>query len=141
MLPLIRQLLRATYYLSSALIGVLSLVPVAALPTVSMSDKAEHVIAYAFLGLTGGASSERGISRTFLGLAGFGLALELLQTFSPGRSPDALDVVADIIGAVLGCGAAIALRTMTPMLVDRSADRKTSCRASNAGGDACAGER
>jgi VanZ family protein len=36
----------------------------------------------------------------------------MLQTFSPGRSPDALDLVADIVGAALGCGAALALRPM-----------------------------
>lgn len=134
--PLIRRLLRAAFYLASALIFALSLMPAAALPPATIGDKAEHLIAYALLGLLGGVSSERGVLRTILALAAFGIAIELLQTFSPGRSPDVLDALADIVGACLGCGAAAALRPMTSMFGDRFAGRGAGRLASVAGSDA-----
>jgi VanZ family protein len=109
---LTRRSLRTAFYLMGALVGILSLAPAATLPPTSIGDKAEHVLAYALLGFLGGVSSERGVLRTFLGLSAFGIAIEMLQTFSPGRSPDALDLLADIVGAALGCGAALALRPM-----------------------------
>lgn len=115
MSSLIRRLLRSAFYLASALVGVLSLAPAATLPTTSIGDKAEHVLAYALLGFLGGASSRRRVLRTILGLSAFGIAIEMLQAFSPGRSPDAFDVLADLAGVALGCGAAIALRSMASM--------------------------
>ncbi|HEV8391447.1 MAG TPA: VanZ family protein [Dongiaceae bacterium] len=136
MTPLARRLLRTAFYLASAAVGALSLTPSAALPPVSIGDKAEHVIAYAALGLLGAISSERGMSRTILGLAAFGLLLELLQAFSPGRSPDAIDALADIIGASLGAGLAVVLKHATPTAIDKIAAGATRCRACVAGGNA-----
>ena len=130
-----RRLLRIAFYAAAALVGVLSLVPSTTLPSTSIGDKMEHVIAYAVLGLLGAASSERRIMRVILGLAAFGLAIEMLQTFSPGRSPDLLDVAADIAGAGVGCGLAILLRHMTSLLIDKRAAGATPCRARVADGD------
>ena len=84
-------MLRIAFYAAGALVAALSLVPSTTLPPTSIGDKVEHVIAYAVLGLLGAASSERGVLRVILGLAVFGLAIELLQAFSPGRAPDPLD--------------------------------------------------
>jgi VanZ family protein len=130
----IRRLLRIAFYAAAALVAAVSLLPGTTLPSTSIGDKAEHVIAYAVLGLLGAASWERGV-RVILGLAAFGLAIEMLQTFSPGRSPDPLDVVADIAGAGVGCGLAILLRRMTSLLFDKSAACTTPCRARVADGD------
>lgn len=134
----IRRLLRIAFYLAGALVGALSLAPSAALPPVSIDDKVEHAIAYAALGLLGAASSERGVVRTILGLAAFGLLLECLQAFSPGRSPDAVDALADIIGTCVGAGVAIALRYVTPIAIDKIAGGATRCRACAVGGDGSA---
>lgn len=131
----VRRLLRIAFYAAAALVAALSLAPSTTLPPTSIGDKMEHVIAYAVLGLLGAASSKRGVMRVILGLAVFGAAIEMLQTFSPGRSPDPLDVAADIAGAGLGCGLAILLRHMTSLLIDKSAGGATPCRARVAGGD------
>ena len=136
MTPWAGRLLRTAFLLACALVAVLSLAPSAALPSISFSDKAQHLITYAALGMLGAASSGRGVLRTILGLAVLGIAIELLQGFSPGRSPDALDAVADVIGACLGCGATVVLRRMTWMLFDKPAGSATRCRACVAGGDA-----
>jgi len=128
-------LLRIAFYGTGALVAALSLAPSATLPPMSIGDKMEHVTAYAVLGLLGAASSVRGVARVILGLAAFGIAIEMLQSFSPGRSPDPLDAMADIVGASLGCGAAIMLRRMTSLLIDKNAAGATPCRARVAGGD------
>jgi VanZ family protein len=131
----VRSLLRIAFYGTGALVAALSLVPAATLPSTSIGDKVEHVIAYAVLGLLAAASFARGAVRVILGLSAFGLAIELLQVFSPGRSPDVLDVMADIVGAILGCGVAIVLRRMTLLFIDKGAAGATPCRACVAGGD------
>jgi VanZ family protein len=129
-------MLRIAFYGTAALVAALSLTPSATLPPTSIGDKMEHVIAYAVLGLLGAASSARGTARVILGLAAFGIAIEALQMFSPGRSPDLLDVLADLAGAGLGCGAAIVVRRMTRLLIDKDAAGATPCRGCVPGGDA-----
>jgi len=129
------RFLRAAYYGACAIIAVLSLAPSAALPPVSIGDKAEHAIAYALLGLIGGVSARGGVLRTILALAAFGIALELLQTFSPGRAPDAIDALADIVGACIGAAAALAVRRTMPIAIDKFAGGATRCRPCIAGGD------
>ena len=131
-----RRLLRIAFYGTGVLVAALSLAPGAMLPPASIGDKVEHAIAYAVLGLLGAASSNRGAAPVILGLAAFGAAIEMLQTFSPGRSADVLDLAADIVGAGLGCGAAIALSAMTLLLIDNGAAGAQPCRARVAGGDA-----
>lgn len=110
MTPRIRRVLSGAFYLASALVGLLSLVPNAAVPEMPVDDKTEHILAYAALGLLGGVASRRGIPRLVLGLGTYGAVLELLQAFSPGRSPEVADAVADIIGVCLGVGMAVVLR-------------------------------
>jgi VanZ family protein len=124
MIRRVRQLLRLAFYLASMLVGALSLAPSAALPPVSIGDKAEHIIAYAMLGLLGGASSKHGIARTALGLSAFGIVIELLQAFSPGRSPDPVDALADIVGAWIGCSLALVLPRLFAISTVRAARRR-----------------
>jgi VanZ family protein len=78
--------------------------PMNALDLLGISDKVEHFSAYfglAFLALTG--FERRGqalaIAASMVLLGG---ALELLQHFSPGRTPDSYDALANAAGAVVG---------------------------------------
>ena len=128
--PSVRRLFRLAFYASSALVGVLSLAPSTTLPPVSINDKIEHVVAYALLGILGAVSFECGALRTILGLAAYGLLLELLQAFSPGRSPELADALADIVGACVGYGTLITLRRAR---AGRLAARAIYRRAPNAG--------
>jgi VanZ family protein len=129
-MPSIRRLSRIALYASSAMVGVLSLAPSTTFPPVSINDKIEHVVAYALLGILGAVSFECGALRTIIGLAAFGISLELLQAFSPGRSPELADALADVVGACLGYGALIALRRACS---GKLAPRGTRSRAPNAG--------
>jgi VanZ family protein len=131
-----RRVLKAIFCVACALVGVLSVLPSAALPPVSIGDKVEHVVAYAMLALLGCALFERRQATVILGLAAYGAALEWLQIFSPGRSPEIADGVADLIGACVGGCAAIAFRRAMRVVVDKVAGDATECRACPVDGDA-----
>jgi VanZ family protein len=83
------------------------------LPQWPYLDKTLHVAAYALLGFlvfralsTGRLASNPTmsfiISTLFAGL--YGLSDEFHQSFVPGRSPEATDVLADLIGGFCGAG-------------------------------------
>lgn len=81
-------------------------------------DKGIHALEYGVLGfLVAHASlrtwSQRGRLRIFgvalLITAGWGILDEIHQAFVPGRSSDVLDVVADLIGALFGTSARMAI--------------------------------
>ncbi len=69
------------------------------------NDKVMHVLTFAFLAIWFGALLPAAvISRVFLFLTlfGFGILIEVLQSFTAFRSAEFGDVVADGVGAMLG---------------------------------------
>jgi VanZ family protein len=91
----------------------------------AMWDKLAHLLVYAALGvfymlpLSHGRLS--GITGTKAGAAIvlsflYGLSDEVHQMFTPGRTPDILDVVADTTGASLGVAAVVVLALLTRAL-------------------------
>lgn len=77
--------------------------PMLALDWLGINDKIEHSSAYfalAFLALTGFERRNKAVAIA-LSMVLLGIALELLQHFSPGRTPDVYDALAN------GCGVAI----------------------------------
>jgi VanZ family protein len=136
-----RRFLMVSFYAACALVGVLSLLPRATLPSLSIGDKVEHVIAYAMLALLGCTLFERRRAAVILGLAAYGAVLELLQFLAPGRSPEIADGVADLIGACVGCGAAIALCRAMRVVVDKNISTATESRACSIGGGAARSSR
>ena len=79
----------------------------------ALSDKVLHLGAYALLGATllhafsdGRVERVTGARVLAAILAAFvyGLSDEFHQSFVPGRTPDAMDLVMDVIGAALGAG-------------------------------------
>lgn len=92
------------FYVAAAGVGALSLVPGGALPPTHISDKLEHFMAYAVLGLAGVATA-RCANRAVLtvcGIIAFGIAIEFLQVLAPGRYAEIGDGLADAAGAILG---------------------------------------
>ena len=87
-----------------------------ALPSlgVNLSDKLEHAITYAILGvlllraIAGGTPAGASLARAALAVglaASYGLSDEAHQVFVPGRHFDWLDLAADTAGAAAGAGA------------------------------------
>lgn len=101
--------------LSLLVIFVLSSIPADSLPnfTFEVSDKLIHVLVYFILSLTFIYSlknqnisfklSENAILFAFIFSTLYGITDELHQYFVPNRSCDFYDVLADSLGALIGC--------------------------------------
>src|SRR5688572_9215212 len=85
-------------------LAVLSLLPAGSLQRTELGGHPEHVLAYAgtALVIALGLSSDRHRLAALIGLTGYAGLLELLQTFSPGRSTLLSDFVASTAGIVVG---------------------------------------
>jgi VanZ family protein len=80
---------------------VLSVLPGKELPSLGISDKIEHVVAYTTLGLAGGLAfpTRRGALLLLVLLPLMGIGLEIAQLAVPQRSSDIADALADLAGA------------------------------------------
>jgi VanZ family protein len=85
----------------------------------SVSDKVVHLAAYGVLGalvlnaLADGVLAGYTVPRAVLAIAItvlYGVGDELHQSFVPGRTPDALDVLADAAGAALAAAVLLGFR-------------------------------
>ena len=110
--PSPRRIARVLFLLAAAVVTVLSLLPQQDLPKVGVSDKIEHLLSYFVLAILGSFAvrERRSLLYLFVLLCAMGGVIELLQAFSPGRSPDIVDAVVDGAGAAAGVliGAAFA---------------------------------
>jgi VanZ family protein len=99
----IRIGLRLTFTAAAIAVVVLSLLPRDSLPSVGMSDKYEHLVAYALLAANGWLAfpTRRAALWLMLLLPLMGITLELAQTFVPGRSGDVADALVSALGAYL----------------------------------------
>lgn len=107
-------MLLKSYYPASAwaiIILVLTLIPGKAIPEVNIIgiDKVVHFIIFGiqmFLTLLpqrhSGPISNRTMVLSVVGCISFGIMIELLQHFVPGRSTSIYDVIANTIGVALG---------------------------------------
>ena len=103
---------RLAFIAAVVAVVVLSLLPGRDLPQIGLSDKLEHVIAYAGLALAGGLAfpGRRAALLLAILLPGLGIVLEFCQLLVPGRSAEVADAVADTIGVAVAIAAFLVLR-------------------------------
>lgn len=94
----------------------------ASAPTADLGwDKANHFTAFGTLAFIGLQGLRAGPGRRWIVLAmllAYGVLIELVQSQIPGRDAEAMDVVADMIGAVIGVGLhALVLRVIGPRVL------------------------
>jgi LPXTG-motif cell wall-anchored protein len=93
-----RPVLVASFWIIAVAIGVLALLP-ATYPLPSTGwDKANHALAFATLALLGAACWPNAFVRVLIGLAIYGGAIEVAQTFTETRMGEVVDWVADVAG-------------------------------------------
>lgn len=97
-----RTLIRAAFWLAALSVLVLSLLPVSTpLPSTGW-DKSNHVLGFAILAVLGSLGYRRRELRLAAGLFAFGVLIEALQWLSGYRFAEWADLLADVIGIVLG---------------------------------------
>lgn len=84
------------------LLLVLTLRPDAPGPSFAYGDKLGHLAAFAVLGAWFGALRRNAVLWIGLGLLAYGGLIEVLQSFMPRRKPELADLMADLVGIVIG---------------------------------------
>ncbi len=95
------------WLLLSAITG-LSLLPLQFAVQSGLSDKIEHFAGYAALSVACRIGYRRTVTPRVAGgaIIAYGIAIEIAQSFIPGRMMSGLDVVANTVGAFIGLGLA-----------------------------------
>ncbi len=107
------------------IVSYAALSPGSQAPSLGVSDKLDHLLAFAALGVAFVLSMKAGALRSAaatVGLLGYGVLIEILQTQVPGRHADAMDVAVDAIGIAAGLAIAAASRRRWPAEPDGRAD-------------------
>jgi len=107
-----RSYLKIAFAIGIATVVILSLLPAKSLPSTGVSDKFEHFLAYALLGVIAGCAfpTQRATILLMAVMSTLGIALELGQWFVPGRSPATFDALASGVGACTTLGLCLQLR-------------------------------
>lgn len=97
---------RGAFVVGLLAVTVLSLAPAPALPSVDLSDKLQHALAYASLATTGcfgfGLTRSRAQLVVVVALSLFGGLIELTQPVLAARTASVADALANEIGVALG---------------------------------------
>lgn len=104
MTPSVRLLLRVAFVLAAIAVAVGSLTPAVEMPTIDVSDKIQHLGAYAkltFLAILAWPQA-RLLTGPVMGVIIAGPAIEVLQFLVPGRSASLGDAAADLAGVAIG---------------------------------------
>lgn len=100
----LRRTSHLAFWVCAGAVLYLALAPVPAHVPLTHADKLHHAFAFFVLGSLGSIAWPRQVRPLLCGLLAYGVLIELLQLFTPNHQGDALDVLADLIGAVLACG-------------------------------------
>ena len=112
--PAALRLWAACFVLATAFTLAVALLPAHRAPHGVGWDKMNHLLAFLVLGVNGMLAFghwRRGLLAVLLMLAALGLLIEVGQAFVPSRKADALDLLADMIGAGLGAAIGWAARS------------------------------
>ena len=106
---MLRMLSWIVFFVGLLAVIALSVIPSGAIPNTGLSDKMDHMAAYAALALAGGIAirGARSLLMLVAGLLLLGLGLELVQALLPSRLASGHDILANVIGITLGSTAAI----------------------------------
>ena len=113
---MIGKLSRGAFYVGLVLVIVLSLIPQQHTLAQHTWDKANHALAYGALAIAGGIGFRglRPLALVGLGLLALGASLELAQSALPDRMASFHDILANVVGIVLGSLLAAGANALLP---------------------------
>jgi len=100
----LRRASMLAFFVCAGAVLYLALAPVPDHVPLTQSDKLQHAFAFFVLASLGSIAWPARAWPLLGGLAGYGVLIELLQWPIPGHNADPLDVVADLVGALLAIG-------------------------------------
>ena len=65
-------------------------------------DKSNHLLAFGVMAWLGGKAFPRRLTVVMCALLGYGALIEIMQSFTPNRAAEWLDLFADCLGILLG---------------------------------------
>ena len=65
-------------------------------------DKSNHLLAFAVMAVLGCKAFPQRLTIVMPGLLAYGVLIEIMQSFTPNRSAEWLDLFADCLGILLG---------------------------------------
>jgi VanZ family protein len=92
---------------------VLALMPVVPHMPSTGWDKSNHMLAFAVLTVLGYRGYPGRMALLLLYLLAYGGLIEVLQSFTPGRSAEWVDLLADALGLLMGAGLVRLLRRLS----------------------------
>ena len=109
----------------SIIIAILTLLPVSAPQGVPGTDKAHHLLGFAALTLPSALLYPRSLAIVLPCSLLFGGAIELIQPYV-GRQGEFADFFADAVGALIGVGVGLTLRTVMIAVVAQQRRRAST---------------
>lgn len=98
------RFLKPLFFVMIAVISALAFSPKAPGLDIQHFDKVNHLAAFSSLTLIALLAFSSSAVRVCLGLLGYGIAIELIQSQLPNRFASLADVAADGVGILLGLG-------------------------------------
>ena len=93
---------RFIFFITAMAVLFLAIAPTSTpLPTTGW-DKSNHIIAFAVLAYLGRQAFLQNAFKIIIGLIAYGGLIELMQTFTPTRSGEWQDLLADVVGIFAG---------------------------------------
>ena len=90
------------FFACALLVLVLTLVPAPPPVLTTGWDKSNHLLAFAVMAWLGCKAFPQRLAVMLLGLLAYGALIEIMQSFTPNRSAEWLDMFADLLGILLG---------------------------------------
>ena len=101
--PKTERFTRWMFWITLIVVLALALAPMAPRTAPNFgSDKINHLLAFATLGLLGSAAYPKRLVAVLAGLMGYGVLIEVLQSFTATRHAEWADLLADGTGLCLG---------------------------------------
>ncbi|MCA1764868.1 MAG: VanZ family protein [Desulfobulbaceae bacterium] len=92
------------FFAAALAVLALALTPTASRIATTGWNKTNHLLAFAVLAWLGLKAYPRHAAAVLIGLFAYGALVEILQIFIPSRAADWTDLIANILGLLLGWG-------------------------------------
>jgi VanZ family protein len=100
------------FFTYALVVLVLALIPAPPVMVTTGWDKSNHLLAFAVMTWLGFKAFSHRLGYVMLGILAYGALIEILQSLTPNRSAEWLDLLSDCLGILVGRAIIIAYRIL-----------------------------